>query len=98
MLIEQKGSNEVVVTGNIKTDEDSLKIKDALNKLLAQGNRAIHLKIKDSLSMTSTTIGFLMKLVHQDNVQLSISVGDSRLYTLMEELSLLQQFNVRLAG
>lgn len=98
MDIEQKGSNEVIITGNIKSVEDSLVIKNALNKLVTQGNRSIHITIKDSFSMTSTTIGFLMKLVHHENVQLSVSVGDKRLYTLLEELSLLQQFNVRFAG
>jgi hypothetical protein len=44
--------------------------------------------------MTSTVIGFLMKLVHHDKIQISISVGDSRLYDLLDELNLVQLLNV----
>lgn len=96
MHIEHAGDNEVVITGNIKSVEDSLLIKETINTLVAQGSQNIHLKIKDSLSITSTMIGFLMKLVHQEKVHLFITVGDSRLYSLLEELKLLQQFNVHL--
>lgn len=96
MHIEHAGDNEVVITGNIKSVEDSLLIKDTINTLVAQGSQNIHLKIKDSLSITSTMIGYLMKLVHQEKVHLFITVGDSRLYSLLEELKLLQQFNVHL--
>lgn len=98
MQLEQKGSSEVIITGNIKSIEDSLLIKETLNGLVAQGSRNIHLRIKDSLSMTSTTIGFLMKLAHHEKIQLSITVGDPRLYSLLEELSLIQPFNVRISG
>jgi len=98
MHIEHSGNNEVVITGNIKSVEDSIQIKNIINDLVTKGSRRIHLNIKDSLSITSTAIGFLMKLVHHEKVHLSISVGDKRLFTLLEELSLLQQFNVRLAG
>lgn len=96
MHIEQKSDNEVIITGNIKSVEDSIQIKTTINELLARGSRSIHLKIMDSLSMTSTMIGFLMKVVHQEKVHLLITVGDSRLYSLLEELSLVQQFNVHL--
>lgn len=96
MHIEQKSDNEVIITGNIKSGEDSIQIKTTINELLARGSRSIHLKIMDSLSMTSTMIGFLMKVVHQEKVHLLITVGDSRLYSLLEELSLVQQFNVHL--
>lgn len=96
MHIEHAGDNEIVITGNIKSVENSLLIKETINTLVAQGSQNIHLKIKDSLSITSTMIGFLMKLVHQEKVHLFITVGDSRLYSLLEELKLLQQFNVHL--
>lgn len=98
MRIEHNGNNEVVITGNIKSVEDSVQIKNSINNLVASGCKSIQLTINDSLSMTSTMIGYLMKLVHHEKVHLSIKVGDKRLYSLLEELSLLQQFNVRLAG
>lgn len=97
MQIEDMGNNELIITGNIKSVEDSIELKNTINNLVVKGSNYIQLNIKDSLSMTSTVIGFLMKLVHHEKVKLSIVVGDKRLYNLLEELSLLQQFNVRLA-
>jgi len=92
----ERNRNEILITGNIKSIEDSLQIKDTINAVLEQGVRNIHIKIMDSFSMTSTVIGFLMKLVNHDKIPLSMSVFDNRLYVLLEELNLLQIFNVRL--
>lgn len=94
MHIEETGANELTITGNIKSIEDSLKIKEEINKKLKIDDTRIKLVIKDSFSMTSTVIGFLMKLVHHDKIQISISVGDSRLYDLLDELNLVQLLNV----
>jgi hypothetical protein len=96
MHLELKNDNEVIITGNIKSVEDSLLVKNTISDILTRGSRSIHLKIMDSLSMTSTMIGFLMKIVHQEKIHLLITVGDSRLYSLLEELNLVQQFNVHL--
>ena len=46
--------------------------------------------------MTSTVIGYLMKLVNIDKITISMIVGDQRLYQLLDELSLVKAFNVRL--
>ena len=48
--------------------------------------------------MTSTVIGHLMKLVNIDKITVSMTVGDERLYQLLEELSLIHSFNVRFSG
>lgn len=98
MNIERNNHKEVVITGNIKTIDDSIQIKKFVSELVASGNHAVHLNIKDSLSMSSTVIGFLMTLVHNEKVQLSITVGDNRLYTLLDELDLVQEFKVRCAA
>jgi len=94
MHLEKTGANELTITGNIKSIEDSLKIKGEVNKILKIDGSRIKLVIKDSFSMTSTVIGFLMKLVHHDKIQISTSVGDSRLYDLLDELNLVQLLNV----
>ena len=96
MQIESNGRNELTIIGNIKSIEDSIDIKNAINALQKTGEKNILLRITDSFSMTSTVIGYLMKLVHLNKVQLSISVVDSRLYTLFDELCIVKMFNVRL--
>lgn len=98
MQIEQRGNNELVITGNIKSIEDSQDIKKAIQALQEKGAKSVLLRVIDSFSMTSTVIGYLMKLVNIDKLTISLVIGDPRLYQLLEELSLLQAFNVRSAG
>jgi hypothetical protein len=98
MQIERTGTTELIITGNIKSIEDSIQIKEAINSIREAGGRNLQMRIVDSFSMTSTVIGNLIKLVHHDKVQLSITIGDPRLYDLLEELSLVQTFNARLTG
>jgi hypothetical protein len=94
--IELGGSNELVISGNMKSIEDSTKIKESVNALKKNGSNGVVLRIQDSFSMTSTVIGFLMKLVNVDKVRVSLIVGDPRLYQLLDELCLVPVFNVRL--
>jgi anti-anti-sigma regulatory factor len=96
MQIETRNHQELVISGNIKSIEDSVEIKNALGALQNNGTKVILLKIQDSFSMTSTVIGYLMKLVNLDKIKISLTVGDQRLYQLLEELNLIQPFNVRL--
>jgi hypothetical protein len=96
MEIKKNGSNELTISGNIKSIEDSAEIKEVTLALIKEGATNLHFNIQDSFSMTSTVIGFLMKVVNVDNVRITLVVGDGRLYQLLEELSLLQAFNVRL--
>jgi hypothetical protein len=98
MQIETSGSNELTIRGNIKSIDDGKEIKDAVNALISGGATALNLKIQESFSMTSTVIGFLMKLVNIDQVRVSLVVGDQRLYHLLEDLCLIQAFNVRRLG
>lgn len=98
MQIKINGSSELIITGNIKSIEDSQAIKSAIGTLLQQGAKGIRLKIEDSFSMTSTVIGHLMKLVNLDKIAVSLAVEDPRLYELLDELNLVQDFNVRLDG
>jgi hypothetical protein len=98
MQIETSGSNELTISGNIKSIDDGKEIKDAVNTLISGGATTLNLKIHESFSMTSTVIGFLMKLVNIDQVRVSLVVGDQRLYQLLEDLCLIQAFNVRRLG
>ena len=95
MQIVNNGSSELSIIGNIKSIEDSIEIKNAINALQNKGSKSILVRIHDSFSMTSTVIGYLMKLVNLDKIAISMVVGDHRLYQLLEELSLVHSFNVR---
>ena len=85
--------NSVTITGNIKTIGDYQTIKDTLEKLVGSSNN-ITIIIKDSISITSSVIGYLTKLVQKDNVAIQIRVGDANLYELFDEINLVQLFRV----
>ena len=93
MEIFSKGSI-VTIKGNIESINDFQSIKKCLDELIANDNR-VTIDIIDSMSMTSSVIGYLTKIIFKDKVQLSLRIGDQRLYDLLDELNLISQFNVR---
>ncbi len=95
MTITTSGSNELTIDDTIKSIDDCIALKEAVNTLLAAGNRSLTLRITNSFSLPSAVIGFLMKLVRQDRIVLTLLTGDHRLYELLEELQLVELFGVR---
>ncbi|MDD2501083.1 MAG: hypothetical protein PHN92_09700 [Geobacter sp.] len=92
MEIRIVGSQELVVTGVIKTIDDSTQLRRDLQKLYEGGATSITLRIEDSFALPSAVIGYLMKLVNRDKVRLTLLAGDKRLYELLEELQLASVF------
>ncbi len=89
------GPSEVTITGNIKTIEDYLDIKKVMKKMIEEGVDSISIKIPDSASITSALIGFLLRLVHEDRVKLSVYVRNDKLFNLFEVMNLITIFNVK---
>lgn len=95
MEISSSGSI-VTIAGNIKSVLDFQKIKSHLDNTVLSHN-AITIKIPDSISITSSLIGYFTKLIYKDEIKISIIIGDKRLYNLLDELHLVSQFNARKA-
>jgi len=87
-------ANTVVITGNIKTISDYQQIKETIDNL-TQNQKHIIVIIQDSISVTSSVIGYLNKLVLKDNIDLQIKVGDDQLMKLFEDLNLVSLFKVK---
>jgi len=83
----------VTITGNIKSMSDYQMLKDRLASV-ADNEKSILINIKDSISITSSVIGYLTKLVQKDNIDIQIKVGDANLYELFDEINLVQLFRV----
>ena len=96
MKVEVSNSTLKIV-GNIKSIGDFQEIKNALDTM-KNTHKSISLSIVDSISMTSSVVGYLVKLIHKDGVNVSISLGDKRLYSLLEELGLVSEFNVKVVN
>ena len=87
-------SNSITIVGNIKSVNDYQEIKTSVATLV-NNNREINFIVKDSLSITSSVIGYLNKLVLKDGIKISMQVGDAQLMELLEDLNLKTVFNAR---
>lgn len=84
----------VTILGNIKSIADFQTIKKSVDTLIEENSR-VDFVIKDSISMTSSVIGYLTKLVYQDKVTMTMTIGDERLYQLLDELNVTSLFGVK---
>ena len=87
-------NSKLKIRGNIKSVRDFQEIKTVLDKVIGE-HKHVSIDILDSISMTSSVIGYLVKIIHKDGVSLSMNVGDERLAKLLDELGLSQEFNVK---
>ncbi|MDR2401597.1 MAG: hypothetical protein LBD73_08110 [Deferribacteraceae bacterium] len=94
MEIKVINPNEITISGNIKTVSDYLEIKGTISSLLKDGGKELAVSLPDSVSITSSVIGYFLKLVYQDGVKLRVLVGDQRLAKLLEDLRLAEAFCV----
>lgn len=93
MEISANGS-VVTIDGNIKTIGDYNSIRSTIQGIVDGGSKSISLNIVNSISLTSSIIGYLLKLAKKDGIRISTKVGDSRLHELLSELNLIEVFNV----
>jgi len=87
-------SNNVTIVGNIKSISDYQLIKSELDAITST-HKNIVLNIKDSLSITSSIIGYFNKLVLKDKVTIYMNVGNIQLMELLDDLNLTGLFNVK---
>ncbi len=89
-------SNKITITGNIKSVVDFKKIKDLTDSVAKQHTHII-LDIVDSLSITSSVVGYFNKLIQKDGVDIHMNVGNEQLLNLIDDLSLTSIFKAKKA-
>ncbi len=95
MAVVTKKIKMIRVEGNIKGLKDVNKIKDAIESFNLENGDRFSIEIKDSFSMPSALIGYLMKLIQKDEIKLNICACDARLVELLDDLGLTKAFNIR---
>lgn len=91
-------SVDIYISGIIKTISDGQSIKETITRIFAQdAQQLIHVHIKDSFIITSSVIGFLIKSIKIDKMELSIYVYSKELFTMLEDMNLIESMNVRKA-
>jgi len=92
--VEVENNNTLKITGDVKNIDDYQLIKENAIKLRDKGAKSLTIIFADSSSITSSVIGFFLKLVQKDGVNLDVKVGQDSLLSLMKTLSLDNIFNV----
>lgn len=87
-------ANVVTITGNIKSVSDFQSIKSTIDSL-KDSTSTITLNIQDSISITSSVIGYLNKLVLKDSIDLNMKIANEQLIHLLKDLNLTTTFKVR---
>lgn len=93
MEISTSGST-VTINGNIKSVGDFQSIKSTIDDVTAN-NSQITLIISDSISITSSVIGYFNKLILKDGIKIDMKIGNDDLISLLDDLNLTSVFNVR---
>ena len=85
-------SNTISIVGNIKSISDFQTIKENTD-LIIKEHKNISIQIIDSLSITSSVIGYFTKLVLKDKIAIHMYIGNVQLMSLLEDLNLVSTFN-----
>ena len=87
-------ANTVTITGNIKSISDFQSIKSTIDSI-KDSSHTITIDIQDSISITSSVIGYLNKLVLKDSIDLNMKIGNEQLMGLLNDLNLINVFKAR---
>ena len=87
-------SNVVTIIGNIKSVSDFQSIKSTIDSM-KNSMQDITIDIKDSISITSSVIGYLNKLILKDSINLNMKIGNEQLMHLLEDLNLTGTFKAK---
>ena len=90
----KSNSNSITINGNIKSVSDLQSIKSTVDNVVTQ-HKSIVIKVAESLSITSSVIGYFNKLVLKDGIHLELHVGNSQLMELLNDLNLASVFKAK---
>jgi len=83
--------NRITIEGNIKSVSDYQSIKSTIDSVTAQ-NKTIIIEVKDSISITSSVIGYFNKVILKDSVDIQMKIGNPQLLELLQDLNLASVF------
>ena len=85
--------NIVTISGNIKSVSHAQFLENEINQIV-KDFKEIKIHILDSISITSSVIGYLCKLASLGH-SIELHVTDKELYNLLDDLSLTQLLKVQ---
>jgi len=94
MLKIHKSTKSIKIEGNIRSISDVNDIKSTIDSYNLVSGNSFSIEIVNSFAMPSALIGYLLKLVQQDEVKLRLEIHDTRLAELLDDLNLTKVFNI----
>lgn len=87
---------ELTITGDVKSFDDYLNIKETVKSLVFdKGLNALTIKVVNSMVITSSVIGFFIRLILKDKVKVSMYIQEEKLCELLNALNLGEIFSIR---
>ncbi len=87
-------TDTVTIVGNIKTVNDFQEIKSTIDLLITQ-YQTLTIVIQDSLSITSSVIGYFNKIILKDKINVNMKIGNTQLIELINDLNLSSIFKAK---
>lgn len=94
--IRLSDNRTLVIKGSIRSEFDYQEIKTQMSAMRAAGAQEFALKLIHSTTITSSVLGYWLKLVNHDHFKLSLEATDVKILHLLQELGLLEVFNATL--
>lgn len=86
--------NEIIINGQLINISDYRLIKETIAKIINEGHKSLSVTFNDTDSITSSVLGYFLKLVQKDKIELKMKVRSNNLYSLLDMLRLVEIFKV----
>lgn len=87
-------NSTITILGNIKSVADYQTLKSTIDTV-AKNHDNINIQIPESISITSSIIGYINKLILKDKKNITMSIGSEQLMELLEDLNLATLFKAK---
>ena len=87
-------NNEVIVSGDVVSISDYWLIKEKVINLVEKGHKEIIITFNDAEFLSSSIIGFFLKLVLKDRINLKLKAKNPQFRSFMEILGLVKTFQI----
>jgi len=94
MELKKIGENEIQIDGSVNTIQSYQEIKSAVEEIVAMGGSEIIIVLKNTPTLTSSIIGYLIKTVAINKAKVTLKVSSRELYELLYQLNLTETFSV----
>jgi len=88
MKLSLNDKGEINIIGPVKGVQDYSEIKEAINTKLSNGETDIRMTLRETPTLTSSVISYLIKITHSDNANVSLFIENHKLVELLEQLNL----------